>query len=247
MGISLGLTTPVLDPAQIAEFHATGFLLVRRSLAPPMAATLQRWAAEAAALPEVPGRQRVHHTQCLKHHGHCLISGIERLTPFHEGFRQLTHALTSPAAQLLGAPAVLLMEKLEFSLPGHPGSGPGRDVDDGWAYYADTFVSVIVGIDADPATQGCLQIAPRRHRVGLQRARAPLTDAEAASLVYTGVALAPGDLLYLDAAAPYRLLSNGGPGACRRYRATFNRQTAGDHQVRYYADRHQNEPCEVGC
>ena len=246
MGISLGLTTPVLDPAQIAEFRATGFLVVRRTFAPPMAGTLQRWAREAAALPEMPGRQRVHHTQCLKHHGHCLISAIERLTPFHEGFRQLTHALSAPAAQLLGAPAVLLAEKLEFSLPGHPGTAVSRDIDDGWTYYADRFVSVIAGIDDASPDRGSLQIAGRRHR-DAQRTPAPLSDAHLATLACTDVRLAPGDVVYLDAGAPYRLQANTGAQACRRFRATFNRLSAGDHQVRYYADRHQNEPCEAGC
>ncbi len=245
MGLSFGFTTPVLDPAQIAEFRATGFLIVRRSLAPPMAATVQRWATEAAALPEVSGRQRVHRTQCLKHHGHCLIRAIERLTPFHAGFRQLTQAFTAPAAQLLGAPAVLLAEKLEYSLPGYPGSSVSRDLDDGWLHYADCFVSVIAGIDDASFDGGSLQIAARRHRDGLQRALAPLSDADAAVLDYTELRLAPGDLVYLDAGAPYR--ASTGARGCRRFRATFNRLAAGDHQVRYYADRHQNEPCEVGC
>ncbi|MCC7122159.1 MAG: phytanoyl-CoA dioxygenase family protein [Gammaproteobacteria bacterium] len=237
MGISLGITTPVLDPAQMATFRATGYLVVRRVLPQTVTASLARWADEVAALPEMPGRQAVYRAPSLKHHGRCLVQRIERVTPFHDGFHRLTLALALPAGQLLGDAALLLAERLEFLQPGREGCVPHRDAAEPWMRYATGFVSVIVAIDPTGPDQACLEIAPGQHRHGLHRPAPVLDGATIAALDFDPVPVEPGDLVYVHPYAPHRVRRNRSGTVRRRYRMLFNRLADGDHQAQFYAER----------
>lgn len=245
MGIPLGITTPVLDPAQIAAFRATGHLVVRRLLPPTIVASLARWADEVAALPEMPGRQSVYHAPSLKHHGHCLLQRIERVTPFHDGFHRLTQALALPAGQLLGDAALLLAERLEFVQPGRDGCAPRRDAAEPWMRYGTGFISVIVAIDPTGPGEACLEIAAGQHRHGLHRPAPTLDGATIAALDFEPVAVEPGDVVYLDPYAPYRVRRNRTGTARRRFRMLFNRLRDGDHQAQFYADKHRSDPPDI--
>lgn len=245
MSTSPKITTPVFDPDRIANFRATGYLVASRMLPPAIVSSLSRWADEVAALPEVPGRQAVYHAQSMQHHGRCLVQRIERVTPFHDGFRRLTEALVAPAGQLLGTPAVLLAERLDFLLPGRDGCAPHRDAQSPWMSYADAFVSVVVGIDPASEDNACLEIASGQHRHGLHRPSATLDAATIAALDFKPVCTEPGDLVFLDPYTPYRIRRNRSNLARRQYRALFNRASAGDHQVQFYADKHHNDPPDI--
>lgn len=243
--MNMRITTAVFDPAQLAAYRANGYLVVRRMLPAPTVASLARWADEVAALPEVPGRQAVYHTQSLQHHGRCLVQRIERVTPFHDGFRRLTDALADSAGQLLGEPAVLLAERLDFLLPGRDGCAPHRDAQSPWMAYASAFVSVIVGIDPATPDNACLEIAAGQHRHGLHRPSPTLDAATTAALDFTPVCTEAGDLVFIDPYTPYRIRRNRASTARRQFRVLFNRQREGDHQVQFYADKHQNDPPDI--
>ena len=242
MGISLGIATPVLDPAQI---RASGYLIVRRMLPSSTALSLPRWANEVAGLPEVPGRQWVYHAQSIKHHGRRLVQRIERVMPFHDGFRRLTQALNSPVGQLLGEPAIPLADRLDFLLPGHDGCAPYRDAQAPWMSYARSFVSAMVTIDAADADNACLEVAAGQHRHGRHRPSPTLDAATIAALDFTPVVTAPGDVVYLDPYTPYRIGRNRTGTVRRQYRAVFNRLADGNHQAQFYADKYQDDPPDI--
>lgn len=245
MNISLAIPGPVLDPAQIAAFRANGYLVARRMLPPTLTAALARWADEVAALPEVPGRQWVYHAPSPRHHGHCLLQRIERVTPFHDGFNRLTRALAPAAGQLLGDAALLLAERLEFVQPGGDGCAPRRDAAAPWIAYGTGFVSVLVAIDAATIEQACLEIAPGQHRHGLHRPAPTGDGATLAALDFAPICVEPGDLVCLDPYAPYRIRHNRGTTARRQFRILFNCLADGDHQAQFYADRHHKDPPDI--
>jgi ectoine hydroxylase-related dioxygenase (phytanoyl-CoA dioxygenase family) len=93
-----------------------------------------------------------------------LISRIENIAPFHEGFAELAEVLRASAGQLLGEEAVLFKEKVNFKMPGGEGFKPHQDSQAGWERYASHFVTVAVCIDEATLENGCLQLVAGHHR-----------------------------------------------------------------------------------
>ena len=176
------LGTPELSRQQIEDFERDGFVIVPGLFA-AQAGLLQQWAAELAALPEEPGRQWVYHEPSRLEPGVSLISRIEYISPFHEGFATLAKVLRAPVAQLLGEEAVLFKEKVNFKMPGGDGFRPHQDAQAGWERYADYFISVMVCIDEATIENGCLQFATGDYpRHSVVREWEPLTDEDMAGL-----------------------------------------------------------------
>jgi 2-aminoethylphosphonate dioxygenase len=239
------LRTPVLTESQLNEFRRDGYLMLRQAFDAPAMARVEQWTCEIAEAPEVPGRQWVYHERSLKDPGELLINRIERISPFHDGFRQLTEALRGPVGQLLGEDAVLFKEKINFKMPGGGGFKPHQDSQAGWEDYASYFISALVCIDEATIENGCLQmVAGHQHR-GLFRSWEPLTEADMAGMNFEYCPTQPGDVVFFDSYAPHASEANMSDRIRRIYFATYNRLSEGDHLERYYADKHRSFPPDI--
>jgi ectoine hydroxylase-related dioxygenase (phytanoyl-CoA dioxygenase family) len=174
-----------------------------------------------------------------------LINRIEYISPFHAGFAALAEALCAPVGQLLGEPAVLFKEKINFKMPGGDGFKPHQDSQAGWDAYADYFVSVMVTIDEATVENGCLQLVSGHHRRGLFRSWEPLTDDDMADMAFVPCPTSPGDVVFFDCYAPHASEPNRSDQTRRLYFATYNRASAGDHLARYYADKRNSFPPDI--
>jgi len=239
------LATPELTPQQIESFERDGFVIVPGLFA-GQAGLLQQWATELAALPEEPGRQWVYHEPSRLDPEISLISRIEYISPFHEGFATLAEVLKAPVAQLLGEPAMLFKEKVNYKMPGGDGFRPHQDAQAGWERYADYFVSVMVCIDEATIENGCLQFATGDYpRHSVVREWEPLTDEDMAGLEWKHYPTRPGDVAFFDSYVPHGSEPNLTEQTRRLYFATYNRASAGDHLQAYYADKHRSYPPDI--
>src|SRR5690606_38472973 len=83
--------------------------------------------------------------------------------PFHSGLRDLltTGPMLETASALLGEPAVLYKEKINYKLPGGAGYAPHQDAP---AYpFIDVHVSCMVAVDDATIDNGCLEVVTGRH------------------------------------------------------------------------------------
>lgn len=238
------LTTPTLDPEDIEAFHRDGFLVKRGAFSVDETNRITRWTEEVLALPEETGRHWVYHETSAKD-GAELVSRIEKIAPFHEGFGALTEALKGPMGQLLGEKAVLFKEKINFKMPGGDGFKPHQDSQAGWYNYADYFISALVSIDRATLENGCLFIAGGEHKKGLKMEWAPLSDEEIADMDFVPVPTEPGDVVFFDSYAPHSSEPNMSDDIRRIYYATYNGASKGDHLEQYYADKYANYPPDI--
>lgn len=238
------LKTPVLTDADIEAFHRDGYLVKRGGFSAGDMAQISAWSDEILAAPEVSGRHWVFHEKSRKD-GADLVSRIENIRPFHDGFRDLTEALKAPVAQLLGEPAALFKEKINFKMPGGGGFEPHQDSQAGWDTYADFFISALVSIDRATLENGCLRLVAGHHKNGLAKSWEPMTDADMAGMTFEPVPTEPGDIVFFDSFAPHASEPNMTDGVRRIYYATYNRLSAGDHMAQYYADKHKNYPPDI--
>ncbi len=239
------LQTPHLTDQQIDTFANDGFMIVRSMFSPDEAKVMDTWARQLVTLPEVSGRQWVYHEKSLKGDGADLISRIENISPFHDGFLELSEALKGPVAQLLGEEAVLFKEKVNFKMPGGDGFKPHQDSQAGWDAYADFFVSALVCIDEATVENGCLQMVAGSHKRGLFQSWEPLTDKDMEDMELVHCPTQPGDVVFFDCYAPHASEPNLSDKIRRIYFATYNRLSEGDHLSQYYADKHQSYPPDI--
>lgn len=243
------MRTRLFSATQLAAWRRDGFVAVPGWLDPTEVAALQAWTDEVQAWPEVPGRWMVYGEPSLVEPGRRLINRIENLYPHHEGFRALMDGpkLRGAVEELLGEPAVLFKDKINFKLPGGDGFKPHQDQQAGWSAYASLFVTVLLAVDEATVENGCLELAPGHHRRGLLGAEwRPLTEAELAGVGFVPCPTRPGDAVFFDSFVPHR----SGPNLTDRPRrvlyVTYNRAAEGDHRLRYYADKRRSYPpdCE---
>jgi len=239
------LNIPTVTDAEIETFARDGCMVLRNAFDGPSMARIETWTNELVAMPEVSGRQWVFHEKSLKDSDQDLINRIEKISPFHAGFAELSDVIKHPVGRLLGEAAVLFKGKINFKTSGGDGFKPHQDSQAGWDAYAGFFVSVLVCIDEATAENGCLQIAVGHHKRGLHTSWEPLTDADMRDMTFVDCPTAPGDIIFFDSYAPHRSDPNMSDLIRRIYFATYNRLSEGDHLEQYYADKHVNYPPDV--
>lgn len=234
-----------LTSEQVENFQRAGFALAPGAFGAEDVAAIKRAADELVALPEEPGRHWVYWQDSRLDPSRRIISRIENIVHHHGGFAAIDEALKGPTGQLLGEPAVLFKDKLNFKFPGADGFAPHQDQQAGWDKYADFFISVMVCIDEATVENGCLKMVAGHHKRGLFRSWEPLTDGDMEGMAFVPCPTRPGDVAFFDCYAPHASDPNLTSSTRRLYFATYNRASAGDLLARYYADKRQSYPPDI--
>jgi hypothetical protein len=210
-------------------------------------AEISAWTDELRARPEQPGVQMVYSEPSLTDPAVRLIQRIENFCPFHTGFDALVHGRLKGAIEtLLGAPAVMFKDKINYKMAGGAGFEPHQDQQAGWSRYAPLFVTALVCIDRASLQNGCLEMADAPRLAGLIGEEwAPLTAEQMASFALVPVLSEPGDVLFFDSYAPHASKPNRTDSARRILYITYNAAADGDHRARYFAEKRANFPPDV--
>jgi hypothetical protein len=236
-----------LSPSQLADYGRTGWLLARSFLAPFEVAAVSRWTDELASLPEEPGRHMVYREPSLVGGGQ-VIQRIENFCAFHPAFDAFVRGgrLRAAVDQLLGGPACLFKEKINFKMPGGAGFEAHQDQQAGWSRYAPLFVTALVTVDPATIENGCLEMADSARFTGLIGEEwRPLTPAEMQRFALVPVPTAPGDVLFFDSYVPHASKPNVTEDQRRILYLTYNDAAEGDHHDRYFADKRASFPPDI--
>lgn len=235
--------TPTLDPSAEAQraddaaakrhFDEYGWVLTH-SLGPTVA-ELQAWVDEVAAWP-IGGGDWLHYRETTDH-GPALCR-TENFVPFHDGLRTLLTSgrLVAVASALLGEPAVLYKEKINYKLAGGAGFSPHQDAP---AYrFVETHVSCMVAVDDASIENGCLEVVSGRHQAVLPTDDAGCVRPDlAASFDWQVVPVAAGDTLWFHSNTPHRSGPNNSTRPRRALYPTYNAASEGDLRAAYYEQK----------
>ena len=239
------LSTPVINEEQINQFKENGFLLIKEGFNKDDISKIESWTTELANMPEKTGAHWVYHEKSKIDPDKELINRIENISPFHQGFAELSEVLKQPMAQLFNEESVLFKEKINFKMPGGDGFKPHQDSQAGWQDYADYFISVLVCIDEATIENGCLQMVSGFQNQGLYREWEPLTDEDMAEMEFVHYPTKPGDIVFFDCYTPHASEPNLTDSTRRLYFATYNKLSEGDHLEQYYADKYKSFPPDI--
>jgi ectoine hydroxylase-related dioxygenase (phytanoyl-CoA dioxygenase family) len=232
---------------QIADYQGQGWVRAAGFFAPEAVAAISRWTDEILERPQARGEHMVYYEPDFRTPDARIVQRIEFFCGFHPEFEALVQGdLRTAVADLLGAPARLFKEKINFKLPGGAGFEPHQDQQAGWSAYAPLFVTALVSIDAATLENGCLEMAhgPRPAQLIGEEWR-PLQPGEMAGLDLRPIPTAPGDVLFFDSYAPHASKRNETEAARRILYLTYNRSADGDHRARYFADKRASFPPDI--
>ncbi|MEY2432035.1 MAG: 2-aminoethylphosphonate dioxygenase [Acidimicrobiaceae bacterium] len=218
----------------IAHFAEHGWLLteVRDDAG---VADLVRWVDEVSSWPD-DGGEWLHYRE-LTEHGPRLCR-TENFVPFHDGLRALLTAgpMLATAGALLGQPAVLYKEKINYKLAGGAGYAPHQDAP---AYrFVETHVSCMVAVDDSLLGNGCLEVASGMHHELLATDEVGCIRADVAdSLEWMAVEVRAGETLWFHSRTPHRSGANHSNSPRRALYPTYNAAAEGDLRDDYYRQK----------
>lgn len=198
-------------------------------------AVVAAWVDEVAAWPDEAG-EWLHHRE-LTDAGPQLCR-TENFVPFHPGLRSLLTAgpMLDTASQLLGEPAVLYKEKINYKLPGGAGYAPHQDAP---AYrFVDTHISCMVAVDDALVGNGCLEVVSACHHELLPMDEVGCIRADVvAGLDWEPVEVRAGETLWFHSRTPHRSGPNLGTTPRRALYPTYNAAREGDLRGAYYEQK----------
>jgi ectoine hydroxylase-related dioxygenase (phytanoyl-CoA dioxygenase family) len=220
-----------LDDA-VRHFAEYGWVIVD-ALPRSVVAQLPVWADEVAALPEATGVLR--HLEATDHGPQLCRS--ENFLPVHTGLRELlcTGVLVEQAGALLGEPAILYKEKINYKLPGGAGYSAHQDAP---AYpMVETHVSAMIAVDDADAGNGGLEVVSRCFDTVLPTdSRGCIAAGVMMGLDWQPVPPLPaGSTLWFHSRTPHRSRGNFSDRPRRALYPTYNAAREGDRRAEYYA------------
>jgi len=236
------------ERAVLEAFRRDGFVVMPGLFDAEETRRISAWTDEVQDAPEVPGRSMKYFEPSLLHPGERVLQRVENFCPFHAGFAALCDGdkLRGFASRLFGEPAVLFKDKINFKLPGGDGFKPHQDQQAGWSVYAGLFITAMVSIDATTAENGCLELAAGHHTRGLVGDEwTPLTVEDMRRMGSRAVPTQVGDVVFFDSYTPHASAPNLTTERRRVLYITYNRRSAGDHRVQYYADKRKSFPPDI--
>src|SRR5271170_3107829 len=158
----------LLTPQQLAHYASKAWVAVPGFFSPEQTAQISAWVEELEHRPERPGVEMVYHEPKLDDPSVRLVQRIENFCEFHAGFGELVQDRLKRAIEtLIGEPAVLFKDKINFKMAGGAGFEAHQDQQAGWSVYAPLFVTALVCIDPATVENGCLEIADSARFTGL--------------------------------------------------------------------------------
>jgi Phytanoyl-CoA dioxygenase (PhyH) len=147
-------------------------------------------------------------------------------------------AVPDVAGQLLGEPALLYKEKINYKSAGGAGFSPHQDKP---AYpFVAQVLSVMIAVDDATTENGCLEVVSGAHRELLpQDERGCIAASVVATFDWQPVELDAGQTLFFHALTPHRSGPNRSTRDRRALYPTYNPASEGDLRDEYYAERRQ--------
>lgn len=221
-----------MDPVQ--HFQERGWVLTQ-TLRGDDVGRLQAWVDEIAAWPD-DGDGWMHHRERTTEGPKLCRS--ENFVPFHVGLRGLltTGSMLETASALLGEPAVLYKEKVNYKLPGGAGYAPHQDAP---AYpFIDSHVSCMVAVDDATLENGCLEVVEGHHHEVLPTDDGGCVHPDVvASLTWVAVEVPAGWTLWFHSKTPHRSGPNRSALPRRALYPTYNARSEGDLREAYYVEK----------
>ena len=221
------------DAAAVAFFVEHGWVLTE-SVDANDAVTVGVWVDEVMAWPDDGGWL---HYREMTDRGPRLCR-TENFVPYHAGLRALLTEgpMADTASALLGEPAVLYKEKINYKAAGGAGYAPHQDAP---AYrFVESHVSCMVAVDDADASNGGLEVVSAAFDEILPTDDDGCIRADVvAAMEWISVDVPAGTTLWFHSRTPHRSAANMSDRDRRALYPTYNARREGDLRAAYYEQK----------
>jgi hypothetical protein len=230
-----------LSAEQLAHYSSQGWILLDGVLEVPLE-ELQHEVTKISAWPD--DGEWLHHFELTE--SGPKIARTENFTPFSPMMDALLRGkVLEIASELLGEPAALYKEKINYKLVGGAGFSPHQDKP---AYpYVDQVLSVMIAVDDATIDNGCLYVVDAHHHEVLdQNERGCIREDIVEELSWHAVELRAGQTLFFHSLTPHRSGANNSLRDRRALYPTYNALSEGDKRDQYYATKRTALAQQIG-
>lgn len=162
----------------------------------------------------------------------------ENFVPYHEGLRSLLTEgrVLETASALLGEPAVLYKEKINYKAAGGAGFAPHQDAP---AYrFVQQHISCLIAIDNADEENGCLEAVSHRHAEVLpMNEDGCIRQDVVEAMEWQSIPVPAGSTLWFHSRTPHRSAANKSNRSRRALYPTYNALREGDLRDAYYEQK----------
>ena len=209
-------------------------------------ADLVAWTDELAGWPEKPGHWMKYFERADRDERQ--LCRIENFLEHHRGLRELIlgPATLEMVGALMGEPAILFKEKLNYKLPGGSGFLAHQDAPAFASFGQHYHITMLVTVDPMTTRNGCLEVSDPVDGQELlaQEADGTVSRAIEAERNWYPLELPAGSVLFFDSYLPHRSAANGSESPRRALYITYNRSREGDRRAAYYENKRAVFPPE---
>ncbi len=228
------------------KYHCDGYAIYRSVFSADEIAALADEADKLLQRTELIDTQNIRcRWQDHRESGECMFDCFDPVIDIAPvcGYFAMHEKMLEILASLYDEPACLFKDKLIFKRPGAKGYDLHQDYI-GWDSFPESFLTVVIPIDATTAHNGATEVFPGVHRKGYLSPR----DGEYHQLsedtvdLATGVILemTPGDVAIFSGFTPHRSAANSSETARRQLYLSYNALSdGGEQRDAHYTEFHQ--------
>lgn len=240
----------LLNEEQKIHWKQQGYVVIRDFLSDPERAHLAPWCDELTHWPETPGKwMKYFEKNPLEERQLCRV---EHFIDYHKGWNELARGTRTMqlVSELMGEPAVIFKEKINYKFPNGGGFKPHQDAPAFISFNQKYHITMMVAIDDCTLENGCLQIVhggANKQAILPQEQDGSISKSIAHTFTWTPIECRGGDVILFDSYLPHYSEPNHSKGSRRALFITYNKQSeGGSMRSAYYADKRVQFPpdCE---
>jgi|TARA_B110000014_G_scaffold250247_1_gene226307 2-aminoethylphosphonate dioxygenase len=175
-----------------------------------------------------------------------ILMRVENLIDFHPLIKNLVYSekLFPLIEKLMGEKVVLFKDKINFKNPNSGGFRAHQDPNKSWLKISKNFCNALITISESKIENGCLEVAPKYHKLGLipKDGSGLLTEENTKNMEFQKIPTSPGDVIFFDALTPHRSKSNTTNSQRINVYLTYNTLADGDHRHEYFDEKRTEFP-----
>lgn len=240
----------LLNQTQMLHWQEQGFIVLTDFLDQHTKNHLSYWCDELTAWPETPGKWMKYFEKNTN--GEKQLCRIENFIDYHPGMNEISRSerTLKLLSDLMGEPAVIFKEKINYKFPNGNGFKPHQDAPAFISFNQHFHITMMVAIDDCTLENGCLQLVTggaNKPVILPQEKDGSIQKDIAEKFIWTPIECKQGDIILFDSYLPHYSETNNSQKQRRALFVTFNKLSeGGSKRTEYYQDKRDKFPpdCE---
>ena len=226
-------------------FHREGYLIIHDFYNQAEKEKLVKLCDETAWWPEAPGRYMKYHEKNVKT-GERQLCRIENFTEYSKELNEYARnkVVLKLLEDLTGEPYLLFKEKINFKLQGGGAFPPHQDAPAYTQFGQINHVTIMIAIDPATLENGCLEVVPRSHTLGIlpQEKDATIQQTWCDQQKWIPLECKTGSILIFGSYLAHKSGPNKSSASRRLIYLTYSAEKEGDKHNTYYDDKRKLFP-----